>query len=75
VALLIPFVLFRQLNPYRFVKFGIWFIGVALIGITVLGIVVPHAGAIQRYKAPLVVIWLLGWLLSVSVKRFKTVEM
>ena len=75
LALALPFLLFRYLNVYRFIKFGIWFIGVATVGIVALGMVVPNAGAVQRYKAPLLVLWILGWLLSCSAKQFKNYKM
>lgn len=74
-TLFIPFAFFRDLNIYRFIKFGLWFVGISIVGIVALGAIVPHVGAIQRYKAPLLVIWILGWLLSVSVKQFKEDKM
>lgn len=75
VSLLLPLALITRLNRYRFIKLGIWLVGVAFVGITALGMAVSNVGALQRYKAPLLVVWIMGWLMSISGKRFIIVKM
>jgi hypothetical protein len=74
-VLAIPLLTYRLFSALRFKRAGLWFMAVAVSGFLVLGFVVPQAGGLQRYKAPMVAFVLMGWLMSLERKQFDNKKM
>jgi len=66
LLLALPLLTFRYFDRRRFIKLGMWFVWPALLYFLIIGFMVPQAGAVSRYKAPMVLFLIFGWICSLK---------